>query len=264
MVNKQQPKEYAAALGRQGGKARAKALSPEERRESARRAVQARWSKQKKRDVTGETNAATQKTIRVHLPAHQESQVTDRSRELMSRLLDKRLPKGSPQRQAFDILCAARCDRSVLGGFTTLIMFISTLPKQKVTDLARIPKSEMKSVPEDLIRLADRIDDLNRDKIVGVLAYLRAKSDGDASLPEGVRADLRKRANLYLELPRLMRLYAEGAYAPKWYQRRITRQVHELAQEYGIGPSHTGMPRRISEPEPTRPPLPEPTQLSLI
>jgi DNA repair photolyase len=60
---------------------------------------------------------------------------------------------------------------------------------------------------------------------------------------------------------RYERLYAEGSYAPKWYQRRITRQVHELAQEYGIGPSRAGMPRRITVPEPT---APEPTQLTLL
>jgi DNA repair photolyase len=40
-------------------------------------------------------------------------------------------------------------------------------------------------------------------------------------------------------------LYADGAYAPRWYQRRITRQVHELAAEYGIGPSSPGGHRRI-------------------
>ena len=40
-------------------------------------------------------------------------------------------------------------------------------------------------------------------------------------------------------------LYADGAYAPRWYQRRITRQVHELAAEYGIGPSSSGGHRRI-------------------
>ncbi|MFC9810220.1 Rv2578c family radical SAM protein [Streptomyces griseoaurantiacus] len=69
---------------------------------------------------------------------------------------------------------------------------------------------------------------------------------------------------------RYERLYAAGAYAPTWYQRRITRQVHELAREYGIGPARAGMPRRI------RPagPLPEesleptasaaPTQLTLL
>lgn len=68
---------------------------------------------------------------------------------------------------------------------------------------------------------------------------------------------------------RYERLYAEGAYAPKWYQRRITRQIHELAQEYSIGPTRAGMPRRISPPEPAEPPthgpeMPEPTQLTLI
>jgi DNA repair photolyase len=63
---------------------------------------------------------------------------------------------------------------------------------------------------------------------------------------------------------RYERLYADGSYAPKWYQRRITRQVHELAQEYGIGPTRAGMPRRIRPPEPPEPTLSEPTQLSLI
>lgn len=63
---------------------------------------------------------------------------------------------------------------------------------------------------------------------------------------------------------RYERLYAEGAYAPKWYQRRITRQVHELAEEYGIGPTRAGMPRRIAAPEPTAPAAPEPTQLTLL
>ncbi|MFE1798795.1 Rv2578c family radical SAM protein [Streptomyces sp. NPDC059517] len=60
---------------------------------------------------------------------------------------------------------------------------------------------------------------------------------------------------------RYERLYAEGAYAPKWYQRRITRQVHELAEEYGIGPTRAGMPRRIPVPEPV---TTGPTQLTLL
>ncbi|MEV1068468.1 Rv2578c family radical SAM protein [Streptomyces sp. NPDC050263] len=64
---------------------------------------------------------------------------------------------------------------------------------------------------------------------------------------------------------RYERLYADGAYAPKWYQRRITRQVHELAEEYGIGPTRVGMPRRIPQPEPVEEPAePGPTQLTLI
>ncbi|OAR22961.1 radical SAM protein [Streptomyces sp. ERV7] len=61
---------------------------------------------------------------------------------------------------------------------------------------------------------------------------------------------------------RYERLYAEGAYAPKWYQRRITRQVHDLATEFGIGPAHRGAARRIPqrvEPEPVGP-----TQLTLL
>ncbi|WP_310720240.1 Rv2578c family radical SAM protein [Streptomyces lydicus] len=73
--------------------------------------------------------------------------------------------------------------------------------------------------------------------------------------------------------PQLVRryeaMYADGAYAPKWYQRRITRQVHELATEYGIGPARPGAARRI--PPPPAPaagraaePAAEPTQLTLL
>ncbi len=72
-------------------------------------------------------------------------------------------------------------------------------------------------------------------------------------------------------VPRYERMYAEGAYAPKWYQRRVTRHVHELAREFGIGPSSPGTPRRSELP--TAQPLPhvpqqprnqEPTQLTLL
>ncbi|MCA2201570.1 Rv2578c family radical SAM protein [Streptomyces griseoincarnatus] len=61
---------------------------------------------------------------------------------------------------------------------------------------------------------------------------------------------------------RYQRLYAEGAYAPRWYQRRITRQVHDLAREYGIGPAPAGTPRRLPAPAPEEPELP--TQLTLL
>ncbi|MEW2527730.1 Rv2578c family radical SAM protein [Streptomyces sp. NPDC047071] len=66
---------------------------------------------------------------------------------------------------------------------------------------------------------------------------------------------------------RYERLYAEGAYAPKWYQRRVTRQVHELAEEFGIGPSRAGGARRIralrEAPQETAS-APEATQLTLL
>ncbi|MFD0415022.1 Rv2578c family radical SAM protein [Streptomyces sp. NPDC127108] len=62
---------------------------------------------------------------------------------------------------------------------------------------------------------------------------------------------------------RYERLYADGAYAPKWYQRRITRQVHDLAREFGIGPSRAGAARRIPEPRETAP-APGATQLTLL
>ncbi|MGW8886240.1 Rv2578c family radical SAM protein [Streptomyces sp. NPDC055749] len=67
---------------------------------------------------------------------------------------------------------------------------------------------------------------------------------------------------------RYERMYADGAYAPTWYQRQITRRVHELAAEFGIGPSHRGEARRISAPE-VPVPLPDgpevgPTQLTLL
>ncbi|MFJ8928798.1 Rv2578c family radical SAM protein [Streptomyces sp. NPDC102364] len=64
---------------------------------------------------------------------------------------------------------------------------------------------------------------------------------------------------------RYERLYAEGAYAPKWYQRRVTRQVHELAEEFGIGPSRAAAPRRIpAREESPEAAASEPTQLTLL
>lgn len=70
--------------------------------------------------------------------------------------------------------------------------------------------------------------------------------------------------------PRLVeryeRMYAGGSYAPTWYQRMITRQVHELTAEFGIGPGGPAPARRIVAPE--RPdelaPAPGATQLSLL
>ncbi|MEU9699582.1 Rv2578c family radical SAM protein [Streptomyces sp. NPDC047981] len=60
---------------------------------------------------------------------------------------------------------------------------------------------------------------------------------------------------------RYERMYADGAYAPTWYQRRITRQVHELAAEFGIGPAGRGAPRRTPAPAPAPAPE-EPTALA--
>ncbi|MFF2653319.1 Rv2578c family radical SAM protein [Streptomyces sp. NPDC058045] len=69
-------------------------------------------------------------------------------------------------------------------------------------------------------------------------------------------------------VPRYRRLYADGAYAPRWYQRRVTRQVHELAREFGIGPGGRGAARRPGDsPSPAeQPPAPpvQPTQLTLL
>jgi len=41
------PKEYAAEFARKGAKARAKALSPEQRKQIARKAASARWAKKR-------------------------------------------------------------------------------------------------------------------------------------------------------------------------------------------------------------------------
>jgi DNA repair photolyase len=66
-------------------------------------------------------------------------------------------------------------------------------------------------------------------------------------------------------ISRYKALYADGSYAPTWYQRRVTRQVHEFATEYGIGPSRPAAHR--VRPAPTGPeepgPQPEATQLML-
>ncbi|MDI5974237.1 Rv2578c family radical SAM protein [Streptomyces sp. SL13] len=47
-------------------------------------------------------------------------------------------------------------------------------------------------------------------------------------------------------------MYAGGSYAPTWYQRRVTRQVHEFAAEFGMGPTRQGAARRLERPRPAR------------
>jgi DNA repair photolyase len=72
-------------------------------------------------------------------------------------------------------------------------------------------------------------------------------------------------------VPRYETLYAGGSYAPTWYQRRVTRQVHEFAAEFGCGPTRRSGFRQARaaeeaepEPEPERPVEPGDTQLTLL
>jgi hypothetical protein len=48
MAKKSVISKYLAELGRKGGKARVKNQTPEQRKESARKAAQARWAKRRK------------------------------------------------------------------------------------------------------------------------------------------------------------------------------------------------------------------------
>jgi DNA repair photolyase len=65
-------------------------------------------------------------------------------------------------------------------------------------------------------------------------------------------------------LPRYEALYGDAAYAPRWYQRRITRTVHEIAAEYGCGPSGVGGSRRVRPAAAPEPAIPGPAQLTLL
>ena len=47
-MTKKEITEYFRKFGKEGGKTRAKKMTPEQRKESARRAAQARWSQTKK------------------------------------------------------------------------------------------------------------------------------------------------------------------------------------------------------------------------
>jgi len=46
-VNKKEIRDYFAKFGKRGGHATAKKMTPEQRKESARKAAQARWAKEK-------------------------------------------------------------------------------------------------------------------------------------------------------------------------------------------------------------------------
>jgi hypothetical protein len=51
MATKAEIRDYFARFGKQGGKTRAKNMTPEQRKESARKASEARWAKKKKQPV---------------------------------------------------------------------------------------------------------------------------------------------------------------------------------------------------------------------
>jgi DNA repair photolyase len=62
-------------------------------------------------------------------------------------------------------------------------------------------------------------------------------------------------------VPRYERMYGRGAYAPKDVQERISRQVRELAEKYGIDRRGRGDHRSVAPPEP---PTETPEQLTLL
>ncbi len=51
MAKKREKDPHAVALGRKGGKARLQKMTPEQRSEIARKAVLARWAKEKKKKI---------------------------------------------------------------------------------------------------------------------------------------------------------------------------------------------------------------------
>ena len=53
----------AVALGKKGGKARAERMSPQERSESARKAVEARWDRVKQQAIEDMRERAKQKPL---------------------------------------------------------------------------------------------------------------------------------------------------------------------------------------------------------
>lgn len=62
-------------------------------------------------------------------------------------------------------------------------------------------------------------------------------------------------------------LYRGGSYTPKSYQRRIGRQVRQLAERYGMGRDSGDTHRRVGDSEETTMAVPaaaQPTQLSLL
>lgn len=111
--------------------------------------------------------------------------------------------------------------------------------------------------------------------VAAVRAQIRAVAESGATSVTPLVLHLRPGAREWFTAwlgehhPRLVeryeRMYAGGSYAPTWYQRMITRQVHELAAEFGIGPGARGPARPIPVPErPAGSGPAGPTQLSLL
>ena len=55
-------------------------------------------------------------------------------------------------------------------------------------------------------------------------------------------------AGVYFLVPLYAALYDRGSYAPRDYQARITAQVRELAEKYGVGRANPRQARAIRSP----------------
>jgi hypothetical protein len=75
-MKKKDIRQYFAKFGKQGGKARARKLTPEQRSEAARKAVQARWAKMDK--LMKETTTGTKELLRV--AEEKEKQLTGKKK----------------------------------------------------------------------------------------------------------------------------------------------------------------------------------------
>jgi hypothetical protein len=80
-MKKKDIREYFAKFGKQGGKARARNLTPEQRSEAARKAVEARWAKLEK--LTKEITAGTEDLLR--LAEKKRNQLTKKKKSRPSR-----------------------------------------------------------------------------------------------------------------------------------------------------------------------------------
>jgi hypothetical protein len=62
MATRQDIRDYFAKFGKEGGKARAKNMTPEQRKEAARKASEARWAKTEK--LVAEITEGTKKLLK--------------------------------------------------------------------------------------------------------------------------------------------------------------------------------------------------------
>jgi hypothetical protein len=210
----------AVQLGRRGGKATCKKLTPEQRSAAARKAAHARWTKTSEIE-TDPRFPAMQNLSRSSRAVHHlgvigsavdasvlsaESvtpmPIGKRTREHQDWFLKELFARSGLNKQLFNKLCAAGCNAEHLAGLLFAVCTIAVHDRGRPIAVGDISSRELRRLPTSLRSLADLLERVNKTGLAPKIDLLSARPD--------LNRDPARKAmvRLYDMLPGTMRVYS--------------------------------------------------------